>query len=320
MKSTSCPRLFLLLALVFFASGASCLHAQTRTVTRVAAVGSASYFLLDDGALYGAGQGAGVSGNATTYPAKITTGVKEVFAGKYGRIVFNIKTDGTLWALGDNSSGEFGNGTQTSSYSQPIQVATDVVSVAPGNNHTLFLKGDGTLWAAGLNDRGQFGTGTTSQRPALNPIQIMSNVKSMAAGYGTSFFIKSDNTLWGTGFNAYGQLGDGTPTNRFSPVLIATDVNAVDATSDLTTIFLRNDGSLYGMGYNYGGQLGIASGQQIRTPKLLASGASKAWVSSNHLFLLKADKTLYSIGNNEWSQFGTSRSPAARPPFKSPQA
>ncbi len=51
MKSTSCPRLFLLLALVFFASGASGLHAQTRTVTRVAAEGTVSYFVLDDGSL-----------------------------------------------------------------------------------------------------------------------------------------------------------------------------------------------------------------------------------------------------------------------------
>lgn len=109
MKSTSCPRLFLLLALVFFTSGASCLHAQTRTVNRVAATGSASYFVLDDGSLYGAGQYPAHSGNAATYPAKITTGVKEVFASE--RRVFFLKTDGTLLALGDNSSGEFGVGT-----------------------------------------------------------------------------------------------------------------------------------------------------------------------------------------------------------------
>lgn len=89
------------------------------------------------GAVWG-GAVSGHSGNAATYPSKITTGVKEVFA--TGRRVFYLKTDGTLWALGDNSSGEFGNGTQTSSYSQPIQVATDVVSVAPAVNHTLFLK------------------------------------------------------------------------------------------------------------------------------------------------------------------------------------
>lgn len=152
MKSTSCPRLLLLLALVFFASGAAGLHAQTRTVTRVAAEGLVSYILLDDGALYGAGQYPGHSGNAATYPSKITTGVKEVFA--TGRRVFYLKTDGTLWALGDNSSGEFGNGTQTSSYSQPIQVATDVVSVAPAVNHTLFLKADASLWAAGSNSNG----------------------------------------------------------------------------------------------------------------------------------------------------------------------
>ena len=164
MKSTSCPRLFLLIALVFFTSGAACLRAQTRTVTRVAAFDAASYFVLDDGSLYGAGQSYLVTGNATTYPVKITTGVKEVFANSSR--VFYLKTDGTLWASGLNSAGEFGNGIQTDSYSrQPIQIATDVVSVAPGYDHTLFLKADGTLWVSGMNQSGQLGTGQTSGRP-----------------------------------------------------------------------------------------------------------------------------------------------------------
>ena len=95
MKSTSCPRLLLLLALVFFASGASCLHAQTRTVASFAAWGKASYFILDDGALYVANDYPYTS-SASNYPIKITTGVKSVFPGD--NRCFYLKTDDSLWS------------------------------------------------------------------------------------------------------------------------------------------------------------------------------------------------------------------------------
>ena len=224
MKSTSCPRLFLLLALVFFTSGASGLYAQTRTVTRVAAVGTASYFVLDDGALYEAGSS--FRGNVGG-PRSISTGVKEVFAGPQS--VFFLKTDGTLWALGSNNSGEFGNGTQTRA-DQPIQVAADVVSVAPGSNHTLFLKADATLWAAGSNDRGQLGTGQTGSRPSLTPIQVASEVRAIAAGQQSSFFIKTDGSLWGMGYNPYGAFGIGQnsgSTDYASPLKLGSNASTI---------------------------------------------------------------------------------------------
>ncbi len=280
MKSTSCPRLFLLLALVFFTSGASGLHAQTRTVTRVAAVGNVSYFVLDDGSLYGAGQYPAHSGNAATHPAKITTGVKEVFAA--ARRVFFLKTDGTLWALGDNSSGEFGVGTQTSSYSysQPIQVATDVVSVAPGNYHTLFLKADATLWAAGANRSGQFGNGQTSQSPALSPIQVASGVRSIAAGSFSSFHIKTNGSLWGSG------VPIGLPATFAQ--LLADGVTAVQVNGD--TVRFIQDSNLRRWPF---------SGMHT-----FVSGVSKAALGGSHLLYVKTNGSLWADGNNEWSQFG----------------
>jgi alpha-tubulin suppressor-like RCC1 family protein len=300
MKSTSCPRLFLLLALVFFASGSSCLHAQTRTVTRVAADGNASYFVLDDGSLYGAGQYAGYNGIAATYPNLISTGVKEVFANRWR--AFFIKTDGTLWAQGTNSSGEFGNGTLTNSLGQAIQLATDVVSVAPGYDHTLFLKADGTLWASGGNDSGQLGTGQTSSRPTQIPIQVTTGVRSIAArGYNYSHFVKTDGTLWGMGYNAVGNLGDGTQSNRASPIPIATNVSDVSV-ANLALTFTQNS-NLYGTGLPGSGQFGSVNGPVV-SPRLLASGVSKSYLSQTHLLFVKNDSTLWANGNNEWSQFG----------------
>ena len=74
-----------------------------------------------------------------------------------------VKADGTLWAMGDNSAGELGDGT-TIQRNSPVFVASNVVSVAAGFIHTLFLESDGTLWAMGNNAEGQLGDGTTTNR------------------------------------------------------------------------------------------------------------------------------------------------------------
>jgi alpha-tubulin suppressor-like RCC1 family protein len=276
MKSTSCPRLLLLLATVFFASGASGLHAQTRTVTRVAAVDSASYFVLDDGALYAAGASFIGYGSG---PRSISTGVKEIFA--RGNRIFFLKTDGTLWALGGNSRGEFGNRTQTSSYSQPVQVATDVVSVAPGDAHTLFLKTDASLWASGSNISGQFGTGQTSLSSALTPIQVASGVRSMAAGGSSSFYIKTDGSLWGAGWS------DGFSSTTFTQ-LLASGVTSVQV-KGYTVRFIQ-DSNLRRWPF---------SGMHT-----FDSGVSKAALGDSHLLYVKTNGSLWADGNNEWSQFG----------------
>ena len=71
-----------------------------------------------------------------------------------------VRTDGTLWAWGDNSYGQLGDGTTTARL-VPTQVgtATDWQSVAAGGEHTLAVGTDGTLWAWGSNSYGQLGDG-----------------------------------------------------------------------------------------------------------------------------------------------------------------
>ncbi len=69
-----------------------------------------------------------------------------------------IKSDGTLWAWGNNSNGQLGLGDTTDRHS-PVQVGTDNnwVSIAAGFSHTIALKSNGTLWSWGFNFHGQLG-------------------------------------------------------------------------------------------------------------------------------------------------------------------
>ncbi|MCL5982580.1 MAG: stalk domain-containing protein, partial [Firmicutes bacterium] len=78
-----------------------------------------------------------------------------------------MKTDGTLWAWGNNGSGQLGIGIdsvpgRTTSTAWLVQVGKDRdwASVSVGGAHTAALKADGTLWTWGLNYHGQLGDGT----------------------------------------------------------------------------------------------------------------------------------------------------------------
>jgi alpha-tubulin suppressor-like RCC1 family protein len=67
-----------------------------------------------------------------------------------------LRSDGTLWATGYNSSGQLGDGT-TQDKVLPVLVMSGVASVSAGREHTVILKTDGTVWATGNNNYGQLG-------------------------------------------------------------------------------------------------------------------------------------------------------------------
>src|SRR5215472_8356134 len=105
-----------------------------------------------------------------------------------------LKPDGSLWAAGDNASGQLGDGTFYHTNKLERIVGSNVVAVAAGGNHSLFLKSDGSLWAMGDNSYGQLGDGTFNS--TNQPEQIVSGgVVAISAGVSHSLFVKSDGSL-----------------------------------------------------------------------------------------------------------------------------
>ena len=223
-----------------------------------------------------------------------------------------LKSDGTLWAVGDNLFGQLGDGT-TSQRNSPVAVAggTNVVAVAAGDTSSLFLKSDGTLWAMGDNNYGQLGDGTTSQRNSPVAVDGGTNVVAMAVGGAHSLFLKSDGTVWAMGKDGYGQLGDGGhPVPNVShpiPVAVASNVVAVAAGQD-HSLFLKADGTLWSTGYNAYGQLGngAGGGNWEDTPVAVLGGTNVLAMAAgyNHSLFLKSDGTLWAMGANVSGQLG----------------
>jgi alpha-tubulin suppressor-like RCC1 family protein len=171
---------------------------------------------------------------------------------------FAIKSNGTIWGWGSNTSSIIVSGSGTVTVSSPTQVgtATDWVKMSVGPQHILAQKQDGTLWSWGGGEA--LGLGGTPSITNI-PQQISTDVwKSFSAGSNTSFGIKSDGTLWAWGRNHNGQLADGTTENRLVPTQIgtATDWDTVQARNFVTTMATKTDGTVWYWGRNYYGEFG----------------------------------------------------------------
>ena len=105
----------------------------------VTAVAGASLFLKSDGSLW---MSQGYSG----VPLQIATGGVIAMAQGPGHLLF-IKIDGSLWGMGNNGSGQLGDGTFNRANQPQMIVSGGVTAVAAGALHSLFRKNDGSLWA-----------------------------------------------------------------------------------------------------------------------------------------------------------------------------
>ncbi|MCL2320856.1 MAG: hypothetical protein FWC47_01970 [Oscillospiraceae bacterium] len=130
-------------------------------------------------------------------PIKIMDDIVDIAAGDAHGLA--VKSDGTLFAWGDNSSGQLGDGTTEVRYT-PIKIMDNVLSVDAHEYSSFAIKNDRTLLGWGNNYYSQLGDGTMTNR--LTPIQITDNVKFVSAGEGATFVIKNDDTLWCCGNNS----------------------------------------------------------------------------------------------------------------------
>jgi len=223
-----------------------------------------------------------------------------------------IKTDGTLWTWGQNTSGQLGDNTLTNK-SSPVQVfgfANTWSSVAGGANNTAAIKTDGTLWTWGYNAYGALGDNTTVPRSyPVQPVTGGTNWSKVACGNYHTAAIKTDGTLWNWGSNAYGQLGDNTKIHRSSPIQVvgfATNWSSVSC-GYFFTAAIKTDGTLWTWGRNSEGVLGDNTTIHRSSPiQTIAFGTdwNKVACEHRHTGAIKTDGTLWNWGQNTSGQLG----------------
>ncbi|GAB3877641.1 hypothetical protein GCM10028824_38080 [Hymenobacter segetis] len=220
-----------------------------------------------------------------------------------------IRTDGSLWAWGQNGFGQTGQNTAFNnppvSTPVPVSAGSTWQSLSAGQEFTLAIRADGTLWAWGLNTSGQLGDGTLTTR--LAPVQVGTDANwlQVSAGVGFALGLRTDGTLWAWGTNGNGQLGDGTTTQRLAPVPIGAAVWQQVAAGSAHAVAIRADGTLWAWGYNGNGQLGDGTTTQRLAPVPIGAATwQQVAAGSNQTFGLRPDGSLWSSGSNTSGQLG----------------
>ena len=134
-----------------------------------------TFILKNDGSVWACGSnsygGLGLGNTLDKHTfTKVTTNinndVKEIVC-EYER-TFILKNDGSVWACGDNTTGELGLGENNVAYIGFTKVNkninNDVKQIACGNYHTVILKNDSSVYSCGYNINGQLGVGDYTER------------------------------------------------------------------------------------------------------------------------------------------------------------
>ena len=287
-------------------------------------------FAIQDGNLYSWGNYSfGVLGDdgATVYPpgkrfappfATVagTQGFAKLSEGNGGFWFHAVKTDGTLWAWGDNTKGQLGDGTNVTK-SSPVQIGalTDwgsTCKIRGSLDATTALKADGSLWAWGRNRFGALGVnqpGSGGTYDISSPVQIKTGVADFTVlRYGGALVTTSGELFtWGRGTK--GQLGNSTSgyvgIEKSSPIQVGalTDWSKLAATNS-TLHSVKTDGTLWAWG---GGTYGPNAGTNVSSPVQI--GALTDWAtpdSNTDAYIgwcVKTDGTLWGWGIQKYGLF-----------------
>lgn len=224
-----------------------------------------------------------------------------------------VKTDGTLWMWGRNSSYQQGSGNGYGDHnSTPAQVAgggTTWKTVACGYDWAVALKDTGTLWVWGSSGYYQNGIDNSVR---TTPTQFGSyagwkDVRTNAVG-GSVGALKNDGTLWIWGQNYQGMAGGGITGVLSSPVQFNTGVWKTFSIGQYHAAAIRPDGTLWSAGRGNGGQLGNGD-TSPRSSVVQVVGGGAAWkqvaCGPNHTLAIRTDGTLWGWGINTNGVLGT---------------
>jgi hypothetical protein len=149
-----------------------------------------------------------------------------------------IKTDGTLWVWGLNSSGQLGLG-NVANISSPVQVGTanNWVKTKTRGSATYALNSLGELWVCGLNTSGQLGRG--------NLISMSSPVQTTLAdtNWVDIAVVQSGVTATRKGTTTTSTTTTSTTTTSTTTTSTTTTSTTTTTTTPFPSVFILIDGT-----------------------------------------------------------------------------
>lgn len=255
--------------------------------------GNTSLAITEDGDVYAWGRNTnGSIGDGTTTqrttPVKMLGRAANVVKAAAGELTtYLLKSNGTVWGTGLNTSGQLGQGNaaNTSYLEQVLETTTkrleQITDISAGANFLLMLKEDKTAYGTGLNTSGQLGDASTANRnlpvavKAVGSTSALTNIKKVVAGSENSIAVTEDNKVYTWGKNNLLQLANGNTTNTNRPVEVTdnTEDKITSGIKNITKIWehisvVANNGEVWSWGKNDYNQIGsnIVQGTNADTP------------------------------------------------------
>ena len=214
---------------------------------------------------------------------------------------------GSLRLLGDNRSGQAGNGVpggHSITAIQPTVGPLAYIAVSSGGLHSMAIAMDQRLWIWGSNQNGQLGDSTLIDQSTPQPTAF-SNAIACAAGFNYSMALQNNGLLYTWGNNDYGQLGIGPlAAARPYPAEVQLDNVTSIAAGIAHSAAITNSTNLYVWGDNTYGQVGDGSHTQATIPRFIMSGVYQVACGLLHTVVVKNDGTVWEWGNNTYGQLG----------------
>jgi hypothetical protein len=249
--------------------------------------------------------------------------------------VLAIKKDGSLWAWGDNSSGQLGSSDPATYSTYPIRIGTGTTwkAVSARGGISAAVKTDGTFWIWGSGFTAtptQYGSGTTWTSASLGDISVMllaasgslyempystksparvgtaTDWASISAGFMMMSAIKTDGTLWNRPLNTTSSWSAFAGQSRVSG---STNPIGTAATFSYPNSIASESGTLY-VGDSNGIRKITASGSvttlsnQVSSPSgITVSGGTVFAVSGRTIKKITSSGVVSTFaGNDNWGE------------------